>query len=77
MYGIPNMKLEKHIIDRKIDIMKQKRVTFVTNADVGKNYNAAKIKKFDRIILARCIQSKGYKSSGKRFQRNLFRSGFP
>ncbi|WFR56059.1 glutamate synthase subunit beta [Anaerocolumna sp. AGMB13025] len=53
MYGIPNMKLEKHIIDRKIDLMKQEGVNFVTEADVGKSYNASKIKKeFDRIILA-------------------------
>ncbi|MFU0826817.1 MAG: Glutamate synthase (NADH) small subunit [Lachnoclostridium sp.] len=53
MYGIPNMKLEKHIIDRRIDIMREEGVTFVTEADVGKNYNASKIKKdFDSIILA-------------------------
>lgn len=53
MYGIPNMKLEKHIIDRKIDLMKQEGVTFVTESDIGKNYQASKIKKeFDRVILA-------------------------
>jgi glutamate synthase (NADPH) small chain len=53
MYGIPNMKLEKHIIDRRIDIMKQEGITFVTGADVGKNYNASKIKKeFDCVVLA-------------------------
>ena len=51
-YGIPNMKLEKHIIDRKIDIMKEEGITFVTNADVGKNIKAAKIlKDFDSVIL--------------------------
>jgi glutamate synthase (NADPH/NADH) small chain len=53
MYGIPNMKLEKQIIDRKINIMKEEGVTFITEADIGKNYKASKIKKdFDRIILA-------------------------
>ena len=52
MYGIPNMKLEKHIIDRKIDIMKEEGVTFVTGADVGGNYKANKItKEFDSVIL--------------------------
>ncbi len=35
MYGIPNMKLEKQIIDRKIDVMKAEGVEFVTNANVG------------------------------------------
>lgn len=53
MYGIPNMKLEKQVIDRKIDLLKQEGITFITGADIGKNYNAAKIKKeFDRVILA-------------------------
>ena len=32
-YGIPNMKLEKQIIDRKLEIMKAEGVEFVTNAD--------------------------------------------
>ena len=35
MYGIPNMKLEKQIIDRKIEIMKAEGVEFVTGANVG------------------------------------------
>ena len=35
-YGIPNMKLEKHIIDRKIDMMKAEGVEFVVNTDIGK-----------------------------------------
>lgn len=55
MYGIPNMKLEKKIIDRKIEIMKAEGVEFVTNADVGaKNGASAKslLKDFDRVILA-------------------------
>ena len=53
MYGIPNMKLEKNIIDRKIKIMEQEGVTFVTGADVGKDVKPAKLlKDFDRVILA-------------------------
>ena len=52
MYGIPNMKLEKHIIDRKIDIMKEEGVTFVTGCNVGTDKKAADLlKEFDRIIL--------------------------
>jgi glutamate synthase (NADPH/NADH) small chain len=47
------MKLEKHVIDRRIAIMKEEGVTFITGADVGVNYKAAKIlKEFDRVILA-------------------------
>ncbi len=53
MYGIPNMKLEKHIIDRKVDIMEQEGITFVTGADVGKTQKAKDLlKDFDRVILA-------------------------
>lgn len=35
MYGIPNMKLEKNVIERKIEVMKEEGVTFVTGANVG------------------------------------------
>lgn len=53
MYGIPNMKLEKHIIDRKIKIMEEEGVKFVTNADIGKDAKSKKlIEGFDRIVLA-------------------------
>jgi glutamate synthase (NADPH/NADH) small chain len=53
MYGIPNMKLEKHIIDRKIDIMKAEGIEFVTNANVGENVKASDIlTKYDSVVLA-------------------------
>ena len=53
MYGIPNMKLEKQIIDRKIAIMKKEGVTFVTGTDIGKDIKASKLlHDFDRVILA-------------------------
>lgn len=53
MYGIPNMKLEKHVIDRKIKVMEEEGITFVTGADVGKNKKAsALLKEFDRVVLA-------------------------
>ena len=53
MYGIPNMKLEKHYIDRKINIMKEEGVKFITNADIGTNYKASKLmREYDSVILA-------------------------
>ncbi len=53
MYGIPNMKLQKEVIDRKINIMKEEGIEFVTSADVGKNVKPAKLlKEYDRVILA-------------------------
>lgn len=52
MYGIPNMKLEKHIIDRKVRIMEEEGVIFVTGADIGKDVKASKIlADFDRVVL--------------------------
>ena len=52
MYGIPNMKLEKHIIDRKIRIMEEEGVKFVTNTDIGKDAKSRKLLDgFDRVVL--------------------------
>ena len=52
MYGIPNMKLEKRIIDRKIDVMKAEGITFMTNTDIGKDIKPAKLlADFDRVVL--------------------------
>ncbi len=53
MYGIPNMKLEKHIVSRKTDIMKAEGITFVTNTNVGKDISAEDIlNRYDSVILA-------------------------
>ena len=53
MYGSPNMKLEKWVIDRKQKVMEEEGVKFVVNADVGKTVKAADIvKDYDSVILA-------------------------
>lgn len=53
MYGIPNMKLEKRIVERKVRIMEEEGVTFLTGVDVGKDIKASKLlKEYDRVILA-------------------------
>ncbi|MCM1112540.1 MAG: glutamate synthase subunit beta [Muribaculum sp.] len=53
MYGIPNMKLEKQIVERKVKIMQEEGVTFVTGADVGRDVKADKLlHDFDRVVLA-------------------------
>lgn len=52
-YGIPNMKLEKSVIDRRIKIMEEEGVMFRTGTDVGKDKKAAQLlKEFDRVVLA-------------------------
>lgn len=51
-YGIPNMKLEKQVIDRKIQIMEEEGITFVTGCDVGKDRKASELlEEYDRVIL--------------------------
>ena len=52
MYGIPNMKLDKRIVQRRIDLMAAEGVKFITNADIGEGILAAKLKKeFDVIVI--------------------------
>lgn len=52
-YGIPNMKLEKHIIDRKLNVMKDEGVEFVTEANIGQNIKAKKMMDdYDAVVLA-------------------------
>ncbi len=53
MYGIPNMKLEKQVIDRKVNVMKEEGVDFQTGVNVGKDVKAAKLlKDYDSVVLA-------------------------
>lgn len=53
MYGIPNPKLDKNlVVQRRIDLMAQEGITFVTNTEVGKNYPAEKLlQEFDAVVL--------------------------
>ena len=57
MYGIPNMKLDKRFVDRRVDLLRAEGITFVTNADVGgTGDNAVDITKLvadnDAVLLA-------------------------
>lgn len=81
MYGIPNMKLEKHVIDRKIRVMEEEGIAFVTNANIGANYKANRIlKEYDVVILAcgasnpRDIQVPGRDSEGVYFAVDFLKS---
>lgn len=53
MYGIPNMKLDKGVVDRRVELMRQSGVEFVTGADVGRNVDPAALRNdFDAVLLA-------------------------
>lgn len=52
MYGIPNMKLDKQIIKRRIDLMMKEGVEFEVNAYIGLNVSAEDLRgKFDAVVL--------------------------
>jgi glutamate synthase (NADPH/NADH) small chain len=52
MYGIPNMKLDKRVVERRVDLMAVEGVRFLTNCEVGKDYAADKLRQeFDGIVL--------------------------
>lgn len=52
MYGIPNMKLEKWVIDRRVKILQDEGIEFVMNANVGGNISAEELKsQYDAVVL--------------------------
>jgi glutamate synthase (NADPH/NADH) small chain len=52
-YGIPDFKMEKHIIDRRVAILEDEGIVFETNAHVGENVSVETIKAdFDAVLLS-------------------------
>lgn len=50
--GIPDFKMEKSIIERRVEVMRQEGITFLTKINVGKDVSANELKKqFDAIVL--------------------------
>ena len=51
-YGIPDFKMEKHVIDRRVAVLEEEGITFKTNAHVGSNVDANQLKDdFDAVVL--------------------------
>ena len=81
MYGIPNMKLDKKIIDRRVNLMKAEGVTFITNADVGNTVAAdAILNEYDAVALccgakkARPLNAPGADAEGVMFAVDFLKS---
>lgn len=52
MYGIPNMKLDKKVIERRQKLMKEEGVVFKTGCDIGRDITLAELKKeYDAVVL--------------------------
>lgn len=65
-YGIPDFKLDKSILDRRIRILKKEGIEFKTSVDVGVDYKASELRKeFDAVCL----------TGGSRMPRDLKVSG--
>ena len=80
-YGIPNMKLEKQYIDRKLKIMEEEGVEFRVNCNVGKDVKPTQLlKEYDRIVLAcgashpRDIKAPGRDAEGIYFAVDFLKS---
>jgi glutamate synthase (NADPH/NADH) small chain len=74
MYGIPPMKLEKSVVDRRVKLMAEEGINFVTSTWVGKNYPTTKLRsEFDAVVLcggataARDLQVEGRELKGVHF----------
>lgn len=69
-YGIPDFKLEKTIIDRRVKLLEKEGIIFKTQVDVGKNYAIEDLDEFDAIVLAggstqrRSLPIKGIEMNG-------------
>jgi len=51
MYGIPNMKLGKEVVDRRVNLLKDSGVEFITNVNVGKDIKTTDLQKeFDALV---------------------------
>lgn len=51
-YGIPNMKLDKGVVERRIQLLRQEGIRFVLNTEVGKDISAEEIKaSFDSVLI--------------------------
>jgi len=51
MYGIPNMKLGKDVVDRRINLLKEEEIEFITDTDIGQDITTTELQaQFDAIV---------------------------
>ncbi|MQR96292.1 glutamate synthase subunit beta [Fictibacillus phosphorivorans] len=76
-YGIPNMKLDKDVVERRIKLLRQEGIDFILNTEVGKDITSEELKnQFDSIILCtgaqkqRDLTLQGREAEGVHFAMN-------
>ncbi len=73
MFGIPNMKLPKELVRRRVDIFRQEGIEFICGQDVGKDLPVSELDRFDAVLLCggagqpRDLSVTGRNLSGVRF----------
>ena len=80
MYGIPNMKLGKEVVDRRVQLLRDEGIEFKTGVEIGTHVTAAELKDtFDAIVLcvgatqARDLKIPGRSASGIHFAMDYLR----
>ncbi len=81
MYGIPNMKLDKSVVQRRVDLLAAEGVTFVTGTEIGTDMEAPELlRRHDAVILAggatrpRDLPIEGRELEGIHFAMDFLRS---
>jgi len=80
MYGIPNMKLDKRILQRRVDLLAAEGIVFVTSTEVGRDFAAPQLlAQFDAVVLCtgaskpRDLPVKGRELAGVHFALEFLR----
>ena len=77
MYGIPNMKLDKGKVERRINLLEEEGIEFVCNAEIGKNVNVETIRNANDAWC--CVRVRPYRETTRtgRRQGHPLRHGVP
>lgn len=81
MYGIPNMKLDKQVVQRRVDLLAEEGILFMTKTEVGKDFSADRLlKDYDAVVLCggstkpRDLQVEGRDLKGIHFAMDYLRA---
>lgn len=78
MYGIPNMKLEKGVLERRLKLMEESGISFILNTEVGKDISAQElVDSYDAVVIcAGATKARGIEVEGKNLKGVYFAVDF-
>src|SRR5690606_9682874 len=51
-YGIPKMKIEQDVVDRRVDLMREEGIQFLTGVEVGRDFSVEELRaQYDAVVL--------------------------